>query len=57
MTLEFHQILDRDGNAVQRPEAMPGADRLVGGFRRQLGFGGMNLHKGVKPGLQRRDLP
>ena len=40
---------------MQRAQAMAGADRLVGGFRRQPRLRVMDMDESVQPGFQRGD--
>ena len=53
--LNFHQILQRDGNAVQGPQALAGLDRLVRGLGRLPRLGFMNMYKSLQFRFQHRD--
>src|SRR5262249_36021885 len=46
--LELDEVLERDRDAVQRPDRVPWTHGLVGGFRSQPRFLVIDLDKGVK---------
>ena len=51
-TLDFHQVFDRDRDAVERAYGMAGAYGLLGGLGGKSGVGGIDRDEGVEPGLQ-----
>jgi hypothetical protein len=53
--VQFDQVFQRDRNAVQRPDRVAGADRLVGRLGGEPGVVGIDLDEAVEPRLQRRD--
>ncbi|MBV1799527.1 hypothetical protein KSF81_22160 [Siccirubricoccus sp. G192] len=52
LAFDLHQVLQRDGDAVQRPDRMAGADGLVGGLGRQVGIRGIDIDEGLQLRLQ-----
>ena len=55
LALDLDEILDRDGNAMERPDGMPGRDGLVSSFRGEAGVGAIDRNEGVQFGLQSLD--
>ncbi len=55
LTLDFHEVLDRDRDAVERTYGMAGANGLLGGLGGKSGVGGVDRDEGVEPGLQAFD--
>ncbi len=53
--LDVDQVLERDRHAVQRPDRMAGADRLVGRLGGEPRVVGIDLDKGVQLRVVRRD--
>ena len=53
--LDVDQVFERDRHAVQRPDRMAGADRLVGRLGGETGVVGIDIDKGVQFRIVRRD--
>ena len=53
--LDLDEVLQRDRDAVQRPDGVAGADGLVGGLGGQTGLRGVDLDEGVELRVKRLD--
>ena len=55
MAFQLYQVLERDGNPVQRPQALAGPHCLVCRFGRQPRLRRVKFDKGLQLGFLRRD--